>query len=227
MVKKSTDILNTTFVCPFMKVKLEAACGLNKCPYYSNRIESRCIWEYVYTKNSISIVELSLILGIPENKISTTLKEIKMKLINKYIDQKLITSKTDLKYCNKCGSVYDLKKKGDIYECIKKCKKSNQVRNIENRFKKPINHILIILSANLGIGSISKTVGYSNKSVKDMYVKIFGDDSILARYKDIKELCFTKRKDKLQIRNILKIKNKSMSFPSVKRKIKKLKTEVL
>jgi len=218
MLKKDSD-----FTCPFMKIRLRTACRLKSCPYNTTQIKHNCIWKYVCSKNTISITELSIILKKDKTDIKNLIKSAKEKLIKFVAKQKLITFKIIFKYCYKCGKSYNLKKEGNNYICIENCKEYNMYEQLEKKFNKPISHILYVFSKILGISYIAKLINVSNKAAKDMYVRIFGDSSLLVKSKEIEDIIFKKRKKILNIRDItFSKKSKSNFLNCVKLEIKNI-----
>jgi len=218
MLKKDSD-----FTCPFMKIELKTACKLKNCPYNTTQVEYNCMWKYVSSKNTISITELSIIQKKDKSDIENTIKSAKKKLIESISKKKLITFKIIFKYCYKCGKAYNLKKYENNYICAENCKEYNIYEQLEKRFNKPISHILYVFSKILGIGYIAKLINVSNKAAKDMYIRTFGDSSLLVKSKEIEDIMFKKRKKILNIRDIsFNKKPKSNFLNYVKHEIKNI-----
>jgi len=215
-----TKLLNTTFICPYMKIRLEAACMLYTCPYHTFNVESHCIWEYTSSKKSISTTELSIILNKNKKTIENILQNAKFKIINTVIKRKLITTPLKLHYCYQCGKAYDLKQVNNHYICRDECKRYKPpiIKHIEREYQKPISHILIVLSTLIKLSVIAKLLKTTNKTIKNLYISIFGDSSLIYRVKDIKNTSFKKRNKRLDI-NVLGKRSKTLSFSRVENKI--------
>jgi len=211
MIKKDSD-----FTCPFMRIKLRTTCKLKSCPYNTTQIKHNCIWKYVCSKNTISITELSIILKKDKADIENIIKDAKEKLIKVVAKQKLITFKIVFKYCYKCGKSYNLKKNKNNYICIENCKEYNIYEHLEKRFNKPISHILYVFSKILGIGYIAKLINVSNKAAKDMYIRIFGDSSLLIKNIPSEDIIFKKRKKILNIRSPILHPEKDIKYFTVR-----------
>jgi hypothetical protein len=208
------------FICPYMRISLKKACGVISCPYHASTILSQCVWAYINSKKTITPTELAVVLGKNPTEIENILKQIKIKLAITKLKRYLNTRPIKLHYCYKCGRAFDLKKKGDHYICISHCKKINIFQNIENVYNKPISHILMMFAFTINTNMIANLLQYSNKNVKDTFIKIFGDSSLLSKFKDAKEAKILKnRTKKLKLRSLSKIP-KGISFNTLARKVK-------
>jgi len=204
-----------------MKINLETSCNLKTCPYNSKNINSHCIWDYSSSKKSVSVTELSLILNQNKNDIDSIVKKAKTKIIKEVSKQKLLKLQVCIKYCYKCGKAYSIKLiRKNLYVCKKKCTGINYYTNVERIYNKPISHILVILSSLMNIGMIANLLKLANKSIREMFVRIFGDDTLLKRRRDLRECKFKKRKEKLNFKLPFARRIKSLSFSIVNKKIK-------
>lgn len=210
------------FICPFMRVPLKLACNVKSCSYHTETTMSHCIWAYINSKKTITPTELAIILGKNPIEVEDILKQIKIKLAQAKLKQYLNSRSIKLHYCCKCGRAYDLKKKGDQYICVSHCKKINIYSSIENIYDKPISHILIVFASTINTNMIGDLLQMPNKSVKDTFIKIFGDSSLLSKFKDSKEVkILKKRTKKLKLRSIVNI-SKTISFNTLAKRVRSL-----
>lgn len=209
------------FICPFMRICLSSACQLSSCSYHTEATSSHCIWAYINSKNTITPTELAIILGKNPREVEDILKQIKIKLAQNKIKQYLQAHKVSLHYCHKCGRAFDLKKKGDQYVCVSHCKKINNYQNIEQIYQKPISHVLITFAGFVNTNMIANLLQISNKAVKDTFIRVFGDASLLLKFKDSKEVMFKKRTKKLKLRSLGAVP-KDISFNTLAKKAKNL-----
>jgi hypothetical protein len=214
------------FICPFMRVPLIKACNVNSCQYYSNTTQSHCIWVYINSKNSITPTELAIILNKNPIEIENTLKQIKIKLAQARLKQYLNNHFIHLHYCHKCGRAFNLKKKKtDEYVCVSHCRKNNVYEYLESFYKKPISHILVAFASLINTNMMSNLLQVPNKIVKDTFIKVFGDSSLLVKFKDSKETTILKKRTKkLKLRSLNNNNNKvpeDISFNTLATKIKK------
>lgn len=220
------ELLNTSFICPYMKIQLEAICTLETCPYNVSTIETNCLWKYASEKGSISPTELAIILNINKENLYSIFQNAKLKIIKMKIKQKLATTIFKIKYCSLCGKAFDLKMVNNKYICRKECMVSTKIIDkIQEEFKKPISYILSLLPTLIKFSIITRLLKVSNKSVKDMYKAVFGDSSLIIRLKDIKDPFFKKRTRRLNI-NLLGRKAKLLSFPSIEKQILNFKEDL-
>lgn len=209
-----------------MKIRLRTTCNLNTCPYRTKMAESGCMWEYISSKNSISIAELALILNRNREDIIAIVKGAKTKIIKDVIIKRILTTPKIFKCCAYCGKAFNLKLQDkETYVCQAKCLKKIHYSHVESFYKKPISHVLLILATYLNIGIIAKLLKISNKDVKNMYLKIFGDDSLLTKHKDSKNK-FRKRKEVLKFRSGLSKKTKSLNFNIIEKRIEELEGSI-
>lgn len=181
----NSDLLTTTFICPFMKIKLEAACSLRTCPYNKDTVTSNCMWEYISSKNSISLMELALISKQNKTDLKKILDRAKFKLVKTVLDRKLAIYSSKINYCYKCGKAYRLRKlrmKAN-YVCKDKCLNINCKLKckLDSIYKKPISHVLIILASSANTGLIARFLKVSNRSIKELYIEIFGNMNLLKK----------------------------------------------
>lgn len=209
------------FICPFMRIYLNSACQLTSCSYHTEATSSHCIWAYINSKNTITPTELAIILGKNPHEVEDALKQIKIKLVQNKIKQYLQTHKLSLHYCYRCGRAFNLKEKDDKYACVSHCKKSNNYQNIERLYQKPISHILITFAGFINTNMIANLLQTSNKAVKDTFIQVFGDASLLSKFKDSKEVGLKKRTKKLKLRSLGTVP-KEISFNILAKKVKNL-----
>ena len=223
-------LLNTTFICPFMQIKLEGTCSLASCPYHTTEVESGCMWEYISAKKSISITELSIIMQKDVKYIINVLKSAKLKIIKYVVYHKLVTNVPNIKDCYKCGKAYNLKKEKNNYVCKDMCidmcidiKLMPIIRNIEKTYNKPISYILSTLASLINLSTISKVLKLSNKLTKQLYITVYGDASLFSRHKDLKTKTFKRRNKKIALRTVFGKRNKNLSFYVINNNIKNFK----
>lgn len=212
------DELN--FICPFMRISLNTACKAGSCPYYTTATLSHCVWAYINSKNTITPTELAIILGKHPQDVENTLRQIKIKLAQSKLKQYLQTHSYPLRYCHKCGRTFNLKEKSNEYVCASHCKKSNPYEHIERVYQKPISHILLVFASFINLNMIAELLQLSNKNVKDLFIQVFGDASLLSKFKDSKEVTFKKRTKKLKLRALGSVPE-SISFNTLARQAKK------
>lgn len=216
-------LLDTTFICPYMKITLEGTCSLETCPYYTPVVKSGCIWEYASSKNSISVVELSIILRRDKKEILNIIKRAKLKMIKTAVKQKLVAKTPNIKYCYKCGKAYNLRKGGmDKYVCDDTCVDIKMRVPIEKTYNRPISCILALLPTIMNLSMIAKLFKTSNKLTRQLYMAIFGDSSLLIRDRDLKESEFKRRIKRLKIRKTFDKRARDFSFTDIDKKIENL-----
>lgn len=216
-------MLNTSFICPYMNIRLKDICKLYTCPYNKSTVASNCIWEYITSKNSISITELSIILSKDIYLLNNIVDSAILKTIEYTIKNKINNNIINIKYCNKCGKAYNLIFVDNNYICYNNCYTHNIKYFLENKYKKPISHILMILADCLDINNIARLLKMNTKEVKKLYALILGDYNILTK---LKNNLFCKRKKVLKFKKIGR-RPKSLSFSSFNRKINLLNGIIL
>jgi len=72
----------------------------------------------------------------------------------------------------------------------------------------------------MNIGIMGDLLKLANKAVREMFVKIFGDDTLLTKRRDLREYKFKKRKEKINFNLIFAKRIKSLSFSILNKKIK-------